>query len=253
MFLVGKGATRKAFALVLGTLLLGGLWGCQWSWHADESGVYAFFTADPTYGPPPLVVHFDASSSRGNNLTYAWDFGDGTTGFGEVVDHTYWEEGTYLVTLTVADDRGYTDTASLEIKVDYSYLPRRFTLTDIDIRPTTPLPPSWNPDEWPENYFPAGVILRFELMARDNDPDDGVELSWDTISWRVDRIFPCCYIRYLEGSGTNPWVPIERPWTASSCGEKEPWQYKVTVSIRDTEGNSYVLEEEVWIVCASAY
>jgi DNA/RNA endonuclease G (NUC1) len=48
----------------------------------------------------------------GDVLTYAWNFGDGHTGTGVNVSHTYATSGTFTVTLTVTDSRGLTATAS---------------------------------------------------------------------------------------------------------------------------------------------
>lgn len=65
----------------------------------------ARFTATPSSGMVPLTVTFDASSSTdvdgGPVASYVWDFGDGTTGTGRVVTHTYETPGEYTADLTV--------------------------------------------------------------------------------------------------------------------------------------------------------
>lgn len=68
----------------------------------------ANFTVDATTGSTPLVVQFDGSASvdpDGSIVGYTWDFGDGTTGSGEVTSHTYDVPGPYTPRLTVTDDR----------------------------------------------------------------------------------------------------------------------------------------------------
>lgn len=45
-----------------------------------------------------------STDSDGQIVSYAWDFGDGTTGSGVSVSHAYNAAGSYLVTLTVTDD-----------------------------------------------------------------------------------------------------------------------------------------------------
>lgn len=44
-------------------------------------------------------------------LTFAWDFGDGQTGAGAVVTHTYATDGRYPITLTVTDTFGRKDSS----------------------------------------------------------------------------------------------------------------------------------------------
>jgi PKD repeat protein len=56
-----------------------------------------------------LTASFDGSTSAdadGTVASYAWAFGDGTTGTGRTVDHAYAKAGTYAVSLTVTDDKG---------------------------------------------------------------------------------------------------------------------------------------------------
>ncbi|MGI8331772.1 LamG-like jellyroll fold domain-containing protein [Actinomadura scrupuli] len=59
-----------------------------------------------------LECTFDASGSAdgdGSVSSYAWDFGDGSTGSGVNVSHTYAAAGDRAVTLTVTDNDGATD------------------------------------------------------------------------------------------------------------------------------------------------
>jgi PKD repeat protein len=58
-----------------------------------------------------LACAFDGTGSNdpdGTVTSYAWDFGDGTTGAGSIVSHAYAAAGTYPVRLTVTDDGGAT-------------------------------------------------------------------------------------------------------------------------------------------------
>jgi len=64
----------------------------------------ASFDYAPASGPLPLTVYFTNTSQYAQNPT--WNFGDGGTGAGNYVNHTYTEPGTYTVTLTVESPYG---------------------------------------------------------------------------------------------------------------------------------------------------
>lgn len=85
---------------------------------ATAAAPTARFTATPTTGMVPLTVTFDASSSvaadGGPVSGYAWDFGDGTTGSGRVVSHTYETPGEYTPDLTVTAGDGAGGFESVE-------------------------------------------------------------------------------------------------------------------------------------------
>jgi hypothetical protein len=58
-------------------------------------------------GPEGASIVFDGRGSSGEGtLTYAWSFGDGSSGTGAQPTHTYADDGTHSVVLTVTDGRG---------------------------------------------------------------------------------------------------------------------------------------------------
>jgi PKD repeat protein len=54
----------------------------------------------------PTVVTFNAAAAGDQPVTYSWNFGDGTTGSGQSLTHTYTQPGNYTVTLTVTNAAG---------------------------------------------------------------------------------------------------------------------------------------------------
>ncbi len=79
----------------------------------------AAITANLTSGAAPLEVIFTGSTSTDDLaiVSYAWDFMDGTTSSDADPVHTFTVDGSYLVTLTVTDGEGLTNTATVAIVV----------------------------------------------------------------------------------------------------------------------------------------
>ncbi|MCE4611491.1 MAG: ABC transporter substrate-binding protein [Desulfurococcales archaeon] len=74
---------------------------------------YAIAKASALFVNVGEPIEFDASLSRdsdGTIVEYIWDFGDGTTATGVKVTHAYELPGSYIVVLTVKDDKGAVDT-----------------------------------------------------------------------------------------------------------------------------------------------
>jgi PKD repeat protein len=88
----------------------------------------AAFTADTE----DLSVSVDGSGSSdsdGEVSSYAWDFGDGSTGTGKTASHTYAAAGTYQVRLTITDDQAGTDTAVDSVTVTAPNVPPKAAFT----------------------------------------------------------------------------------------------------------------------------
>ncbi len=82
--------------------------------------VAAIAVTPGTSGFAPFAVNFSGAGSTdtdGSIASYAWTFGDGTTGTGVSVAKTYSNIGTYTATLTVKDNNGASGTKTASIAV----------------------------------------------------------------------------------------------------------------------------------------
>ena len=75
------------------------------------------FTANATPIPGGPGNPFPVPGAPAQGATYAWDFGDGTTGAGMSTTHRYTRGGTFAIRLTVTSDTGLTATTSQQITI----------------------------------------------------------------------------------------------------------------------------------------
>src|SRR5947209_9376708 len=121
-----SGSSKEARALVLALTLPGMLT----TWMLNQPAILGQATADnnpiaaisdigqTVVGQPILLdgsASFDPNSS--SSLTYTWDFGDGTTGSGIAVNHSYLAIGNYTLTLTVSSLTGAKRIVSKLIRI----------------------------------------------------------------------------------------------------------------------------------------
>ncbi len=90
-------------------------------------------TASFTTSPAGLTVGVDASASSatdGADLTYSWNWGDGTpAGAGKTANHTYAAAGDYTVVLTLTDSLGGSATTSQTVSPAHAAPVASFTLS----------------------------------------------------------------------------------------------------------------------------
>ncbi len=77
-----------------------------WVWGSSVSVCQASFNYYPINPSPntvPVVIQFQNWVSQGNITNWLWDFGDGTTGTGQNITHSYTVPGTYWACLTIEE------------------------------------------------------------------------------------------------------------------------------------------------------
>ena len=138
----------------------------------------ASFTASPSSGSAPLTVTFDGSSSydvnSGTIVSYSWAFGDGGTGSGKIVQHTYTSKGNFTARLTVTDNDGKTASAYRTISLIQTNEP---PVAEFSFSPTTGLVPLQVNFDASASRDPDGKIVQYSWEFGDGQTASGRTVS----------------------------------------------------------------------------
>ncbi|MDC1174950.1 PKD domain-containing protein, partial [Bacteriovoracaceae bacterium] len=146
-------------------------------------------------------------SPNGDLISFQWDFGDGSQGFGEEATHFY-EPGVYLVKLTVTDQMGMRDSQTQRVVITE---PGPSTLVGGDC--------------WAEDTF--GMCFAIAL-------DDFEELTTMSIDWGDGAVDE------FDASDSEKWYEIEEGHQYASQGD-----YNVVVTANTLRGQSVTFETTI--------
>ncbi len=140
----------------------------HWELHPFTGWRLSQLSTSISYSPsnpaPSSPVSF-AATARGGAPPYmfTWSFGDGTSGAGATVSHTYSTEGSFNVTLTTSDSGGHT-VASSRVVVVRAQTSYTFTPTD---------------DAYVQQDTPSANYGSATTVTADNSPVKNILLKFD--------------------------------------------------------------------------
>jgi glucose/arabinose dehydrogenase len=192
----------------------------------------ATVAANPTSGPSPLAVDFDASGSSDPDIddtltNYLWDFGDDSptqTTTTPTTTHTYSTEGNYTASLRVEDNHGAVSDPDT---------------VRIDAGNEAPIPAIGSP--------PADLLYRVDqritLRGSATDPEDG-GLPEDSLEWEVLKHHNGSHSHLVfEGTGNNLTFATPPPEGLFSAGAGNYLEVRLTAT--DSSGLSKTVTQEV--------
>lgn len=138
----------------------------------------AFASATPTSGRAPFNVSFSSAGSydvEGGAITYAWNFGDGSSSGLASPTHTFTTAGTYIVKLTVYDQSNVASAETNDSKVTITVAepnPNVLPVAVATASPTSGIGPLNVSFTGINSYDPDGTIVSYSW-----DFGDGSSLS----------------------------------------------------------------------------
>ena len=184
----------------------------------------AIFVSSPTAPTTAAPVEFDATASTspaGTALTYAWNFGDGTTGTGVTPSHTFTTANTYTVVLTVTDTAGATGTTSNTVTVIKG--------------PTAIFTASPSPT-------PLGALTVVDAAA--STPSDGATIA--SYMWNFGDTTATGTCSVPAAGGDDPACPPATPWLLSHTYLVDA-SYTITLTVTDSLGQTDVTTQSITV------
>jgi PKD repeat protein len=120
----------------------------------------------PRAGTAPHYVTFEMINFENYNLSYQWNFGDGSMGEGSYVEHTYETPANYQAVLTITNASG----ESTQTSFDLSVIPAQ-----LDSRPQ--FDPNTGITTFDLGIEPPTVCLRFVWDLGDGTTAEGVRFQ----------------------------------------------------------------------------
>lgn len=190
------------------------------------------------------VVVFDGSASTGQVplVSWKWEFGDGISASGEIVQHTYTTPGTFTVRLTVTDQRGQTGSITGQIHVLPLPTPTAIpTSLPPSATPPQPTPPPQQPTFTPEptplppTATPEPTPLPKPPQANIVGPSQGFigePVNFDASASQAGSS-PLVSFSWSLGNGED--LPAS-PQSNASAIYNRAGNYEVTVFVQDANG-----------------
>ncbi|GAB3760981.1 RICIN domain-containing protein [Spirosoma pomorum] len=190
----------------------------------------AVLSANTLTGQSPLTVSFKGDGStdpNGDAITYAWNFGDGTTSTQANPTKVFSGTGTqgFTVTLTVSDGKGLTDTKTVRVSLNNS-------------APTVAIT-----SPAAGTQYPVDRDSQYTLTARVNDED----ASNLTYAWQVT-------LRHNTHEHREPVISSASPTiTLSPVGcDGETYYYFIQLTVTDKGGLTATDSIKIFPDCNSA-
>ena len=190
------------------------------------------------------VVVFDGSTSTGQVplVSWKWDFGDGATASGVVVQHIYGNAGTFTVRLTVTDQHGQTGSTTGQIHIlalpSPTITPTVPPPTTTPPRPTLPSQPTTHtpgPTDEPPTATPEPLPTPNPPQANIAGPRLGYigePVKFDASASQPGSS-PIASFSWILGNGEN--LPAS-PDSSVSVIYKSAGEFEVTVLVTDANG-----------------